>query len=385
MNMSLIYLDNNATTRVAPEVFEAMRPFFTDRWGNAASIHRFGADNRHAIDIARKQVADLLHAQRPSEILFTSGGTESNQLAIRGVLAATPEKKHLITSQVEHASVLALCKELEKTGWKVDILPVNSQGELDPDSVLKALRPDTALVTLMGANNETGVVFPIEKIAPLCAKAGVPLHVDATQVCGKLPLELSRTPIALLSLSSHKLHGPKGMGALYVRRGTPIKPIFFGGSQERGLRPGTENCAGIVGLGLAAELASTHLTAPSTLATLRDRMESAILTQFPFAKLNGSLHRLPNTSSIRFEGLDGEAICLLLSEQNVAASTGSACSAGSLEPSHVLTAMGLKNHAAKGTVRLSLSRETTPDAIDRFLQILPPIIERLQRQQNRTR
>ena len=376
-----IYLDNNATTRVAPEVLSAMLPFFTEKWGNPSSLHRFGSETRTAVDRARQQVATLLGANRPTEIIFTSGGTESNHLAIRGTLNGQPDKKHLITTPVEHSSVLALCKTLEKEGYEISLLPVDSQGALDIQQLEAMIRPTTALVTCLWANNETGVLFPIEKMAQICAARGVPLHVDAIQACGKLPIDLAHTPVTLLSLSAHKFHGPKGMGALYVRRGTGLRPIFVGGSQERSLRAGTENVPGIVGLGMAAELASQQMKEQMPrVAQLRDRLETMLLAQFSFARRNGPLQpRLPNTSSLSFVGLDGEAICLLLSEQGIAASTGSACSSGTLESSHVLTAMGLTPQQAKGTVRISLSRETTSEEIDRFLAILPPLVARLQR------
>src|SRR3989338_1453434 len=306
--MSLIYLDNNATTRPDPRVIESMFPYWQTHWGNPSSLHRFGGDVRQAVDVARKNVAELIGARRPTEIIFTSGGTESNHLAIRGLLASNPEKKHILTTQVEHPSVLELCKRLEKESYDVTYLPVNADGELDLNLLAKSIRNDTALASIMWANNETGVLFPIEKIAPIFAEKGIPLHVDATQVCGKLPIDVAPLPISALTIAAHKFHGPKGIGALYLRRGTSLRPQLLGGSQERSLRAGTENVAGIVGLGKTAELAKENIKKNCfKTAGLRDILESKILSNFSLAKRNGSpKNRLPNTASIRFEGLDGE-------------------------------------------------------------------------------
>lgn len=367
----MIYLDNNATTKVLPEVFEAMRPFYTELWGNPSSLHPFGAQVAKHIDKAREQVTALISAQRESEIIFTSGGTESNNLAIRGALFANPGKKHIVTTPVEHPSVLSLCQQLEKEGYEVDY-------RLDHPEA--AIREETALVSVMWANNETGVIFPIEKVAAICQNKNVPFHVDATQAAGKISIDLRHIPVSLLSISGHKLHAPKGIGALYVRRGTKISPLFFGGHQERGRRAGTENVAGLVGLGKACELAQGRLKngAMEKIAQPRDRFEKNLAQKFPSIRVNGKASpRLPNTSSISFEGLEGEAICLLLGEEDICVSTGSACSAGSLEPSHVLKAMGLNVKQARGTVRFSMSFETTPEEIETTEKKLEKIIRRL--------
>lgn len=378
----MIYLDNNATTRVLPEVLEAMLPFYRELWGNPSSLHPFGAQVAKYIGQARENVASLIGAQRASEIIFTSGGTESNNLAIRGVLQANPTKRHLVTTQVEHPSVLALCQQLEKENFEVTYLPVKRNGDLELADLEKAIRPDTGLVSILWANNETGVIFPIEAIAKICLEKKVVLHVDATQAIGKIPIDLKKVPIQLLSLSGHKFHAPKGIGALYVRRGTKLQPQIFGGHQERSHRAGTENVAGIVGLGKAAELAKQRLEngAMEKIETRRDQFEAEVLKSFSRARTNGGdSKRLPNTSSLAFEGLEGEAICLLLGEEDICVSTGSACSAGSLEPSHVLKAMGLNVKQARGTIRVSLSFETTPEEIDQTTHTLKKIVSRLAR------
>lgn len=379
----MIYLDNNATTRVFPEVLEAMLPFYTERWGNPSSLHPFGAEVVGDIDRAREEVRTLLAAQRASEIIFTSGGTESNHLAIRGVLLAPPEqKRHLITTQVEHPSVLSLCQHLEKEGYEVTYLSVKTNGDLNLRELENSIRETTALVSTMWANNETGVIFPIEAIAKICQIKNVPLHVDATQAVGKIPIDVRRGGLSLLSLSGHKLHAPKGIGALYVRRGTKLMPLFHGGGQEQGRRPGTENVAGIVGLGKACALAEQRLKTArmEMLAKGRNQFEQTLSQNYPWIIINGKeSQRLPNTSNISFEGLEGETICLLLGEENICVSTGSACSAGSLEPSHVLKAMRLSAKQARGTVRFSLSFETTQPEIDQTVETLEKIIERLRR------
>ncbi|MBI4125046.1 MAG: aminotransferase class V-fold PLP-dependent enzyme [Deltaproteobacteria bacterium] len=369
----MIYLDNNATTRVLPEVMEAMLPFYTELWGNPSSLHPFGAQVAKHIDKAREQAAALLGAQRESEIVFTSGGTESNNLAIRGTLLANPGKKHIVTTPVEHPSVLLLCQQMEKEGYEVTYAL---------DHPEKSIGENTALVSVMWANNETGVIFPIEKIAAVCREKNVPLHVDATQAAGKIPIDLRQVPVSLLSISGHKLHAPKGIGALYVRRGTRLNPLFHGGHQERSRRAGTENVAGIVGFGKACELAQERLKngVMEKITELRDRFEKTLAQKFPWIRINGKENRrLPNTSSISFERLEGEAICLLLGEENICVSTGSACSAGSLEPSHVLKAMGLNAKQARGTVRFSLGFETTQEEINQTINTLEKIIWRLKR------
>lgn len=378
----MIYLDNNATTRVLPEVLEAMLPFYREYWGNPSSMHPFGAQVAKHIDEAREKVAKLLCAQRESEIVFTSGGTESNNLAIRGTLQANPTKRHVITTLVEHPSVLSLCQQLAKEGYEVHYLPVKPNGDLNLGELETSIRKTTALVSIMWANNETGVIFPIEAIAKICASKNVPLHVDATQAVGKIPIDLRSVPVNLISLSGHKLHAPKGIGALYVRRGTQLAPLFFGGGQERSRRPGTENVASIVGLGKAAELAQKRVEANqmALVADSRDQFETEVQKKIPWVKRNGvGSKRLPNTSSLCFECLQGEEISLLLGEAGICVSTGSACSAGSLEPSHVLKAMGISQAHAKGAVRFSLSFETTKEEIDQTLGMLEKIVARLTR------
>ena len=378
----MIYLDNNATTRVLPEVLETMLPFYNELWANPASLHRFGSQVAPHLDKGREQVAALIQAQRASEIIFTSGGTESNNLAIRGVLQATPAKRHIVTTQVEHSSVLMLCQQLEKEGYEVTTLPVDKNGELKTADVEAACKENTALVTLMWANNETGVIFPIEAISKICATKNILSHVDATQAVGKTVIDLRKTPVDLLSISGHKFHAPKGIGALYLKRGTKLAAQMIGGSHERGRRAGTQNVAGIVGLGKAAELARQRLEQNifTSVQTLRNRLEEKLLIQFKEMQINGrAAARLPNTSSLSFEGIEGETVCLLLSEEGIAASTGAACSAGSLEPSHVLKAMGVLPKKARGTVRISLSFETQAQEIEQTATALTKIILHLSR------
>lgn len=377
----MIYLDNNATTRVFPEVVEELLPFYGEQWGNPSSLHRFGASVLPHLEKARENVAALLQAQRPGEIIFTSGGTESNNLAIRGVLATTPNKKRVVTTAVEHPSVLMLCQQLEKEGARVTYLGVGANGELDLEKLEAAIGEETALVSVMWANNETGVIFPIEKIAKICEARNVPLHVDATQAVGKILIDLRRVPgVSLLSLSGHKLHAPKGVGALYVRRGTKIAAQQLGGGQERGMRGGTQNVAGIVALGKAAALAKERLqnNVWKKIEGLRNSFETELRQKFDCVRINGrESPRLPNTSNISFDGCEGETICLLLSEEGIAASTGSACSAGSLEPSHVLKAMGLNPKLSRGAVRFSMSGETNLEDIQKTISTLEKIINRL--------
>jgi len=376
--MTEIYLDNNATTPLAPEARQAMLPYLEEHFGNPSSIHRLGQRSAYALSQAREQVAALIGA-RPREMLFTSGGTESIHLAVRGTLAMVPDKRHLITTTVEHEAVLDLTRQLEADGFEISYLPVDRDGHLDLDQLAAAIRPDTALMAVMWANNETGVIFPIERIGRIAAEHGVPLFVDAIQTVGKIPVNVEALPVQMLSLSAHKLHGPKGVGALYLRRGTHLRPIQLGGHQERDLRAGTENVPGIVGFGVAAELAAKHLPDyGSHVGKLRDKLEAALCDRIPIARVNGDrAGRLPNTSNIGFERLEAEAVMLLLSENGIYASSGSACQSGSLEPSHVLEAMGVEHAVAHGSVRFSLSRDTTEAQIETAIEKIPPLIARL--------
>lgn len=377
-NVQTIYLDNDATTRVADEVKDEMLPYLSDWYGNPSSMHTFGGQVGHKISQARQQVAALLGCE-PAEIIFTSGGTESDNAAIRGVLAALPGRRRVITTRVEHPAVLACCRELQAHGYTVVELGVDSSGQLDLDELEQAVTDDTALVTIMYANNETGVIFPVEKIAEIVTGKGVIFHTDAVQAVGKLPLNLSKSNIDLLSLSGHKLHAPKGIGALYIRKGTRISPFMFGGHQESGRRPGTENVPGIIALGKACELASQNLKQENTrVRRLRDKLENAILKSCPDCRLNGDKeNRLPNTSNISFEYIEGEAILLLLDRYGICASSGSACTSGSLEPSHVLRAMGVPFTAAHGSIRFSLSRYNSEEEIDFVIGKMPEIVNRL--------
>lgn len=378
--MSPIYLDNNATTRTAAEVFEAMLPFLTEYYGNPSSMHRVGARAASALKDAREKAAAFLRC-RETEITFTSGGTEGNNAAIRGVLDAEPEKRHIITSVTEHPSVLELCKHLEKGGYRVTYLGVDEAGLLDLGELQEALTEDTALVSLIWANNETGVLYPMDDIVQMVKPHGIPLHVDAVQAGGKLPLDMRMTEVDLLSLSGHKLHGPKGSGLLYIRRGTRLRPMIVGGGQEKGRRSGTENIPAIVGLGRALELAEDYLAdGIETTRRLRNRLETAILSTIPNASRNGVPElRIANTSNLNFENVEGEAILLMLDEIGICASSGSACSTGALEPSHVLKAMGVPPERAHGSIRFTLSRYTTIEEIEFVLKELPPIITRLSR------
>ncbi len=376
--MKNIYLDNNATTRIDDRVLEAMIPYLTEQYGNASSMHQFGGLLKHRIDEAREDIAYLLGAE-PQEIVFTSGGTESDNWAIKGILASNPEKKHIVTTRVEHPAVRGTCKHLQSQGFRLTELPVNHLGQLDLDELKQAVTDDTALVSIMYANNETGVLFPIDQIAEIVKSKGCILHTDAVQAVGKLPIDLRRTPIDLLSMSGHKLHAPKGVGFLYVRRGTRIAPFIIGGHQESGRRAGTENVASIVALGKACRLAKEALHDENTrVRALRDRLERGLLEHCPDARVNGDpLNRLPNTTNISFEYVEGEAILLMLDKLGIAASSGSACTSGSLEPSHVLRAMGVPFTAVHGSIRFSLSRFTTDEEIDIVLRETPPLIRRL--------
>lgn len=376
--MNVVYLDNNATTMVAPEVFESMKPFFCELYGNASSMHTFGGQVGKSIRTAREQVASLLGAH-PEEIIFTSCGTESDATAITAALQAQPEKRHFITTRVEHPAVIAMGQHLESKGYEVTWLGVDDKGRLDLEELSAAMRKDTALVSIMFANNETGTVFPIERIAEMVKEKGIPFHTDAVQAVGKLPIDLSKTPIDFLALSGHKLHAPKGVGVLYVRKGTRFRPFLRGGHQEGGRRAGTENSPYIVAMGKACELAQAGMEEERTrVPMLRDRLEREIIAAVPNSLINGDVeHRLPNTTSIAFEFVEGEAILLLMDQLGICASSGSACTSGSLEPSHVLRAMGVPFTYAHGSIRFSLSRYTTEAEIDFTVREVPPIIKKL--------
>ncbi len=372
-----IYLDNNATTKIDEEVLAAMLPYLSTYYGNPSSMHTFGGQLGRTIRQARQQVASLLGAE-DSEIVFTSCGTEGDNAAILAALQAQPQKKRIITTAVEHPAVLNLCRKLEKTGYSVTYLSVNSQGQIDFDELEASLTGDTAVVSVMYANNETGVVFPIEQIGQVVKEYGALFHVDAVQAVGKIPLDMKTSTIDFLTLSGHKLHAPKGIGALYVRKGVRFRPLVMGGHQERGRRGGTENVAGIVALGKAAELAQAHLAGVAEEQRLRDKLEQAILETIPNTVVNGDrTHRLPNTTNIGFKYIEGEAILLSLDQYGICASSGSACTSGSLEPSHVLRALGLPYTILHGSIRFSLSRYTTEAEVDRVLEVLPSIITRL--------
>jgi len=375
---SPIYLDNNATTQVAPEVFEAMRPYLTDLYGNASSMYRFGGQIGAALKTAREQMAALLGA-KPEEIVFTSCGTESDSTAIWSALRAQPDKRHIVTTRVEHPAVLNLCNYLQSQNYNVTFLPVDEQGRVSLAALAAALRDDTALVSMMYANNESGVIFPIAEAAALVKARGIPFHTDAVQAVGKIPINLTELPVDYLALSGHKLHAPKGIGALYARRGTKFRPFLMGGHQERGRRAGTENVASIVALGKAAELAAAHINEEnSRVRALRDRLETGLMSAVPEAVVNGDREkRLPNTLNIAFKHIEGEAILLMLDRLGICASSGSACTSGSLEPSHVLRAMGVPFTHVHGSVRFSLSRYTTQEEIDYVARELPPIVARL--------
>ncbi|HXF77050.1 MAG TPA: cysteine desulfurase NifS [Methylomirabilota bacterium] len=375
-----IYFDNNATTRVLPEVAEAMMPYLTERYGNPSSIHRFGSQVGQKIAKARAQVAALIGAADPVEVIFTSCGTEGDNAAIRGMLEARPDKRHIITTQVEHPAVLGLCQHLEKKGYRVTWLGVDQDGNLDLDELRAALSDDTAVVSIMWANNETGVIFPVAKIAAIVKEKGIPFHVDAVQAAGKLPIDAKALGVDLLTISGHKFHAPKGVGALYVRRGITFPPFMIGGHQERNRRAGTENVASIIGMGLAAEIALKHLPEDvPRMKALRDQLEKLLTASCPDSRVNGrSADRLPNTLNISFRYLEGESILVLLDQQGICASTGSACTAGSAEPSHVLRAMKVPPDWLQGAVRFSLSRFTTEQEVLYVNEKVPAIVQRLQ-------
>jgi len=373
-----IYVDNNATTQVSPEVLEEMLPYFNEFYGNPSSMHTFGGKVEHKITEARARIASLLGASS-EEIIFTSCGTESDSTAIRSVILSNPDKKHILTSRVEHPAVKNLYEYLSKNGYRVTFVPVDRKGRLDLDYLYENLGDDTALVSIMWANNESGVIFPIEEISKVVREKGIVFHTDAVQAVGKFPIDLKAIDIDMFSLSGHKLHGPKGVGALYVRRGTKYTPFIIGGHQEKGRRGGTENVASIIGLGKACELAAAHLSDNNNqVKQLRDKLENEILKRVSNTIINGDRNnRLPNTTSIAFEYVEGESILLMMDEFGICASSGSACTSGSLEPSHVLRAMGVPFTAAHGSIRFSLSKYNTEEEIDFIIEKLPPIIERL--------
>jgi len=375
-----IYLDNNATTRTDPEVLAAMLPYFTEQFGNASSTHAFGTDVSGALKQARQHLQTLLGAAFDHEIVFTSGGTESDNAAILSALEAQTDRDEIVTTTVEHPAILTLVGHLEKSrGTKVHYIGVDARGRLDVEAYQRALGPRTAVASVMWANNETGTLFPVDRLAELAHDAGAIFHTDAVQAAGKIPIDLKTTRIDMLSLSGHKLHGPKGIGALYVRKGVKFRPLIRGGHQERGRRGGTENAPGIIGLGKAAELAASHMEDERTrVGAMRDRLERGLLQQIGHCFVTGDdQNRLPNTSNIAFEYIDGEAILHNMNKEGIAASSGSACTSGSTEPSHVLRAMDVPRKALHGAIRLSLSRENTAEDIDRLLEILPGIITKL--------
>ena len=376
--MNPIYVDNNATTRVADEVFAVMQPYFCELYGNPSSMHSVGGRVGPKLKEARTQVAELLGAH-PDEIIFTSCGTESDSTAIHAALAPDPGKRHIVTSRVEHPAIGSLASSLSKQGYRVTEIAVDGDGCLDMGSLEESLTPDTALVSIMWANNETGVIFPVEEIAQMCRQRGITFHTDAVQAVGKLPINLKDNAIDMLSLSGHKLHAPKGIGALYVRKGTKFSPFMIGGHQEKGRRAGTENVPGIIALGKACELAGQNLNEENTrVRELRDRLESELIKQIPAAKVNGTTkQRTPNTTNISFANIEGESILLMLNEFGICASSGSACTSGSLEPSHVMRAMGVPFTMAHGSIRFSLSIYNSKEDIDEIIKQLPPIVRRL--------
>ncbi len=376
--MKTVYVDNNATSRVAPEVLEAMYPYFSELYGNPSSMHFFGGQVQKKVNEAREQVADFLGAE-PSEIVFTSCGTESDNAAILGTLDSYPEKRHFITTRVEHPAVGNVSTYLGRKGYRVTELSVDREGRLDLDELKEAITEQTVLVSIMYANNETGVIFPVEEIGEIVKAKGIPFHTDAVQAAGKIPLNMKKSTTDMLSISGHKLHAPKGIGVLYIRKGTKFSPFLIGGHQEKGRRGGTENVPYIIGLGKACELAKKHLDDENIrVKTLRDYLEAKILEKIPNTLINGDrVHRLPNTLSVSFEYVEGESILLLLSDLGICASSGSACTSGSLEPSHVLRAMGVPFTAAHGSIRFSLSIYNTKEEMDYIIEHLPPIIQKL--------
>lgn len=378
--MTRIYLDNAATTAVSQAVMDKMLPYYMMVYGNPSSIHAAGREGKKAVEHARRQVANALHAKAPQEIYFTAGGSESDNWAIKGVAFAHQDKgRHIITTQVEHHAVLHTCQWLEKQGWQVTYLPVDAQGFVTPEQVAQAIRPDTVLVSVMAANNEIGTIEPIAEIGRLCHERGVLFHTDAVQAVGALPLDVQAMQVDLLSLSAHKFHGPKGVGALYIRQGVKMDALVHGGAQERSLRAGTENLPGIVGLGEAITIATAQLEENTRrMRTLRDRLVTGLRNAIPDMRLNGpEQERLPNNANVSFCGIEGEAVLLRLDLEGIAASSGSACTAGSLDPSHVLMAIGLTMEEAKGSLRLTLGSDTTEAEIDVVVEKLPVIVRSL--------
>jgi len=378
--MKPIYLDNNATTAIAPEVLAAMQPYLGELYGNPSSMHTFGGQLHRKVEGARDKVASLIGAE-PGEIIFTSCGTESDNTAIMSALESFPQKRHVITTRVEHPAILNFCRHLQRKGYRVTFVPVDKTGNLDLKTLYASVDEDTAIVSVMYANNETGVIFPVAEIADFLKKRDILFHTDAVQVIGKVPVDMKELAADMLSISGHKLHAPKGIGVLYVRKGTRFYPYLIGGHQEHGRRAGTENLASIIGLGKAAELAGKNIDEEKIyVSRLRDRLEQGLMQSCPDTRINGNPEsRLPNTSNISFEWIEGEAILLRLNEYGICASSGSACSSGSLEPSHVLRAMGVPFTAIHGSIRFSLSRYNTDEEIDRVLEIMPGLVHELRR------
>ena len=376
--MKTIYLDNNATTAIAPEVREAILPYLGEFYGNPSSMHTFGGQVADAVENARETMANLLGAN-PDEIIFTSCGSESDNAAIWSAIQTQPEKRHLITTRVEHPAILSVMQHWERQGYRVTYLGVDNKGRLDLDEYAAALTPDTALASIMFANNEVGNIYPIQRMAEMAKEKGVLFHTDAVQAVGKTPIDLAHLPADMLSLSGHKLHAPKGIGVLYVRKGVRFRPFLRGGHQEKGRRAGTENVPYIVGLGAAAKLAADHMQEERVnVALLRDRLEQGLLESIPDCMVNGDVeNRLPNTTNIAFKNVEGEAILLMLDRLGVCASSGSACTSGSLEPSHVLRAMGVPFTYAHGSIRLSLSRYSTQEEVDYVIENFPGVIKTL--------
>lgn len=374
--MRRVYLDNNATTPVLPEVFAAMRPFYSEEFGNASSIHHYGQHARAAVEKARASVAKLLHA-RPAEIIFTSGGTEADNLAIFGLAM---RGDHIVSSTIEHHAVLNTCKRLEQMGCEVTFVPVNSRCEIDPEQVRNALRPNTKLISIIMANNETGVIQPVEEIGRIAKEADVFFHTDAVQAAGKVEIDVEKIGCDALSISGHKIHAPQGTGALYLKKGTLIQPLFYGGSHERQRRAGTENLPGIAGLGMAAEIAGKWLESGGALemAVMRDRLQRAVLDKVEAAGVNGTgVLRVPNTTNLWFDHVEGEALVIALDLKGLAVSSGAACSSGAIEPSHVLLAMGLAPERARASIRISLGKQTTQEDIDFAATVIPEAVARL--------
>ena len=377
--MLRVYLDHNSTTPLAPEVLEAMKPYWLEEYGNASSIHWYGQRAKAAVEEARLEVARLINAD-PAEVVFTSGGTEGDNAAVLGVVeAAKSESRHVITTSIEHHAVLYAARAVDQRGVQVTYVPVGPSGIVDPEDVERAIRPDTVLISVMHANNELGTIQPVEEIGRIAREHGIPFHSDAVQSVGKIPVDVRQLALDLLSLSAHKLGGPKGVGALYIRRGTALRPLLYGGHHERDRRPGTENVPGIVGLGKAASLAREHPEEEADrLRILRDCLEQGILRTVPQVRPNGhARRRLHTTTNLRFDGVDGEALVIALDLKGVACSTGAACSSGSLEPSHVLAAIGLTREQARSSIRFSLGRSSSGEDVDRALEVLPGVVERL--------